>query len=132
MNLILTLLVAFSVSSAKPSGKSSQMVAQSMIGDREVRFLVTQESERFTIERWIGGEHKQSRPLKKNDWRFLVSQFRKLPQPKNIPPECSRARIDVTLTENGKTIARSSCLGIKTVTSAHYSRFSQTLALAFE
>ena len=111
-----------------------ELRAHSIFGDREVRFTVRRAKDQISIERVVDGGDLRSRKLKPKEWSFLLREFQKLPTIKNIPPECSRARIDLVLTEpnRAKADSRSSCFGLKTITSDSYVHFAQMLELAFD
>lgn len=124
MRYLIVLLVGF-------PAFATEMRATTLLGDRRGNFLVKNENGKASIEMTIDNQMPKSRKLKKKEWDFLVKEFKKLPQARNIPPECDRARMDVVLIDNKLETKKSSCFGVKTITSESYAKFAQMLTLAF-
>jgi hypothetical protein len=118
-------------SPAYPAG-TGQLRARTLHGDREVRFLAQNRGGSMSLERMIDGRASKTRKLTEKEWNYLIRELKKLPNPKVIPPECARARMDIVYNHDGKEESRTSCFIVKTNTSTAYARYAQILNIGFE
>lgn len=111
-----------------PTEKSMQV--DFIYGDLEGHYAI-QPSGKQTLISLTSDRGSKSKELNGSDKAFIFSEVDKLPTARKIPTDCARARIDITYHgRNGSRVKKSSCLGLKTVTSESYNHFVGILNLS--
>jgi hypothetical protein len=138
INLILGISIfsfsffAFSKSKDENSTiKKTVLEATTQYGDKTSNFIIQKDGNVPSIKFWSNmGEHSEKKITDK-DLDFIKSEFKKLPIPPQIPKECMRSSMSITLLDGAKKqTTKKSCFGVNTITEPAYVRFSQILVNA--
>lgn len=108
----------------------SKMEIETIYGDKRIQFLIQRVSDtEAEINLYSAGNLTKKRKISRNDWDFLVKEFNKLKNPKMVPANCYRSKIEIQVSGSEHKIERkSSCFGMNTATSDQYVRFARILA----
>jgi hypothetical protein len=113
---------------ATPAAPSFILDARSYYGDKVVRFTLAEEGGKTVMTMASNAGDFSRRVLSSKDVEFLKAEFAKLPVPEKLPVECTRSHLTVTLIRGPKTAeTKTSCLGVRTITSPAYARFARIL-----
>lgn len=119
----------------KPTAKAKEVkiVVNARLGERFTQFtLVDKKDGKPQLVMNSSAGYHLKRTLTSKNYDYIMSEFKKLPQAPKIPANCYRARMDIQVTGLEKsTLRKSSCFGVKTITSPQYGRFAGILASAF-
>jgi hypothetical protein len=93
-----------------------------------VRFTLANEGGKTVMTMASNTGDFSRRPISNKDVEFIKAEFAKLPVPEKLPVECARSHLTVTLSKGPKNAeTKTSCLGVRTITSPAYARFARIL-----
>jgi hypothetical protein len=127
MNLLLMILMG--VTSATTLDDSTKLTVKTVYGEAVTQIVMEKTDGQWTIALTSLRTNKKS-ILNAEDARFILREYDHLPVPSSVPDSCYRARVDILLTQGGKSSAKASCVGVKTITSPRYARFLRILDTA--
>lgn len=115
----------------KPASEAFEMEVHAVSMETRIDYRLALEGKQFVLTVQSTGGKKRI-VLSQENARFLYSEFIKLPQPESVPNSCYRSRVDIWARESGETkpLAKSSCIGVNTITSPSYARFLDLLQAA--
>lgn len=129
MKSVLVSIFILTLGSASTANIPAQpyLAASTVHGEKVTNFVVVKEKV-WKLKMSSSDGVTRERVLKQDDVDFLASEFAKLPNPPQVPAECSRFQMRVTLKDPAaKSQTKLSCFGMKTLSEPAYSRFSKIL-----
>jgi hypothetical protein len=134
ISLLMIALVSNTVSAVskktlrKLASGYSEMQVHSVLmeSNRNFRIIKNENGYQITMK---SADGTKNRNLTQEDGDFIFSEFQKLSVAPKIPDDCYRSRVDIVVT-GSNAATKSSCVGLKTITSASYERFMGILNLA--
>jgi hypothetical protein len=111
--------------------RASQILATTQYGDKKSDFKLSWIQNNSIISLNTSYGEKSQRKVSNKGIAFIFTEFDKLKLPKHIPKECYRSKVEIKKIDNdGKIITKSSCFGVRTITSKQYAKFINLLVSA--
>ena len=120
-------LLFFISSIAFASAKNEEISIQILHGELKTVFKIDPGASTVSITNSNG--FKKTRLVEKENMKYIVAQVDRLPMAKHLPGECARAKMEVIIGMGKTAKHKSSCFGMKSITSQKYQDLANLLAI---
>jgi hypothetical protein len=133
--MVSLLLASFTTSAVQTkrhvAADSNSIEVVTYYGEKVAQFSIRPEGKKFALTFRSSSDKPTTRDLSVENYNYLEKKFEKLPEVAIIPASCLRNQIVIQVTdEAGKVRQKTSCFGIKTITSKPFEDFANLLVQA--